>query len=428
MLAQFLLNYTQMTKRKAKLGKFKKRSICRFCKSRKLIKFLDFGYMPHAGNYLKPWEVGKEYYYPLRIFFCKSCGLIQNLDIISSETLFKNYHYLSSVSLTKHFQEYAEEVKKKFLNENSFIVEIGSNDGVLLSPLLKMGYKVLGVDPAVNVGRIAKKKGINVVFDYFGVKVADRILKKNGKADVILANNVLAHIDNMDNVFSGISKLLKSDGVLIFEVHYFPDLLKMMQYDFFYGEHLSYYNLSTLNPFLNKFNLEIFDVKKMSIHSGSIRVYAKFKTNNKLKIEVSVGKLKKYECGLGHVDEKILKNFDLKIDKHRVNIKRLLLGIKKSGSRIVGYGAGGRANTFLSTCGIGNDILDYIVDESLERQGRFTPGTHIPIVSPEIFRKDSVKYVLLLAWNYKKEIIKKERAFVKNGGKFIVSFPGISMT
>ena len=152
------------------------------------------------------------------------------------------------------------------------------------------------------------------------------------------------------------------------------------------------------------------------------------KQEDKLKIEVSVGKLKKYECGLGHVDEKILKNFDLKIDKHRVNIKRLLLGIKKSGSRIVGYGAGGRANTFLSTCGIGNDILDYIVDESLERQGRFTPGTHIPIVSPEIFRKDSVKYVLLLAWNYKKEIIKKERAFVKNGGKFIVSFPGISMT
>ncbi len=415
-----------MIKKKAKLGKFKKRCICRFCKSRKLVKFLDFGYIPHAGNYLKPEEVGKERYYPLRIFFCRGCGLIQNLDIISSATLFRNYHYLSSVSLTKHFQEYAEEIKKKFSVKNSFIVEIGSNDGVLLLPLLKMGFKVLGVDPAVNVGRIAKKKALDIIIDYFGVKVADTIINKYGKADLILANNVLAHIDNMDNVFKGVSKLLKNDGILIFEVHYFPDLLKMMQYDFFYGEHLSYYSLSTLSPFLNKFNLEIFDVKKMSIHSGSIRVYVKFKSNNKLKTRDGVLRLIKFEQGLGRVDEKILKNFDLKIEKHKVDIKKLLLGIKKGGSRIVGYGAGGRANTFLCSCGIGKDILDYIVDESVERQGRFTPGTHIPIVSPEVFRKDSVKFVLLLAWNYKKEIIKKERVFIKNGGKFIVSFPKIS--
>lgn len=414
-----------MIKEKTKLGKFKKRGVCRFCKSRKLIKFLDFGYMPHAGNYLKPKEVGKESYYPLRIFYCMDCGLVQNLDIISSEILFKNYHYLSSVSLSKHFQEYAEEVKKKFLNKNSFIVEIGSNDGVLLLPLSKMGFKILGVDPAVNVGRIARKKSLDIIIDYFGVKVADSIINKNGKTDLILANNVLAHIDDMNNVFKGIGKLLKDDGVLIFEVHYFPDLLKRLQYDFFYGEHLSYYNLSTLIPFLNKYNLEIFDVKKMSIHSGSIRVYAKFKSNNKLKTKAGVLKLIKYEQGLGHVDENILKNFNLKIGKHRAEIKKLLLDIKKTGSRIVGYGAGGRANTFLCSCGINNDLLDYIVDESPERQGRFTPGTHIPIVSPEIFRKDNVEYVLLLAWNYKKEIIDKEQAFAKNGGKFIVSFPNI---
>ncbi|QQG41195.1 MAG: class I SAM-dependent methyltransferase [Candidatus Woesebacteria bacterium] len=416
-----------MIKKEVKIGKFKKRKTCRFCKSRKLIKFLDFGHMPHAGNYLKPKEVGKEYYYPLRIFFCKNCGLIQNLDIISSETLFKNYHYLSSVSLTKHFQEYAKEVKKKFLNKNSFIVEIGSNDGVLLLPLSKMGFKVLGVDPAVNVGRIAKKKDLDIIVDYFGVKVADNIVKKNGKADLILANNVLAHIDDMNNVFKGIGKLLKDDGVLIFEVHYFPDLLKRLQYDFFYGEHLSYYNVSTLITFLNKYNLEIFDVKKMPIHSGSIRVYAKFKGNNRLKTKAGVLKLVKYEDDLDRVDEKILENFNLKIDKHRSDIKKLLMDIKKGGSRIVGYGAGGRANTFLCSCDVNNDLLDYIVDESPERQGKFTPGTHIPIVSPEIFRKDKVKYVLLLAWNYKKEIIKKEQAFAKNGGKFIVSFPKIHL-
>ena len=391
-----------------------------------MIKFLDLGYMPHAGDFLTAKEVGKEFYYPLRIYFCRDCSLVQNLDVISPMKLFKQYHYLSSISLTDHFQKYAMEIKRRFLNKDSFVIEIGSNDGVLLSPLEKIGIKTIGVDPASNVAKIAKKRGVRTIVDFFGDKVAEKILKENGKADVIMANNVLAHIDNMDDVFRGIVKLLKPDGVLIFEVHYLPDLLNKMQYDFFYSEHLSYYSLAALVPFLSKFCLKIFDVKKVLTHSGSIRVYVEFKKSGKERISKNVEKLRKQELRLGTFSEKKLKLFVNNVYKHRKLMRSLLAKIKEDNKRIIGYGAAGRANTLLNFCEINTDTLDYIVDDSPERQGKYTPGTHIPIVSPDIFRKDSVNYVLLLAWNYKKQIIEKEAKFIKDGGKFIIPFPRIT--
>jgi SAM-dependent methyltransferase len=383
--------------------------------------------MPHAGDYLVASEVGKEYYYPLRIHFCKKCGLVQNLDVISPTTLFKKYYYLSSVSLSEHFQRYAEEMKKRFLDKYSFVVEIGSNDGVLLSPLKKMSIKALGVDPASNIAKIAEKKGVKTIVGYFGVEVAEKILKQNGKADAILANNVLAHIDDMNDVFKGIVKLLEPKGVLIFEVHYLPDLLKKMQYDFFYSEHLSYYSLSSLVPFLSKYNLEIFDVRRIQIHSGSIRVYAQFKKSGDNKVCKSVRDLHEQELKFKRLTERYLKVFCTKVYKHKEDIKKLLINIKKNRQKIAGYGAGGRANTLLNFCGIDKDILDYVVDDSPERQGKFTPGTHIPIVSPDVFRKDNIKYCLLLAWNYKEIIMKKEKGYLNRGGKFIIPLPKIKI-
>jgi SAM-dependent methyltransferase len=412
-----------MKRKKLRLGKIDRRAECRFCGSTDLYMFLDLGFMPHAGDFLTKKEVGKELCYPLKIYYCKKCGLVQILEVISSKTLFKNYHYLSSVSLTGHFKELAEELKNKFLNKKSFVVEIGSNDGVLLYPLKKMGFNVLGVDPAINVVKIAEKKGIETVTDFFGKKIAEKILAKKGGSDVILASNVLAHIDNMTDVFKGITTLLKPNGVLIFEVHYFPDLLKDIQYDFFYNEHLSYSSLKSLIPFLNKFNLQIFDVKHIKIHSGSIRVYAKFKDNKKYKIKKTVRTM--YEKDLESLGFSRIKKFSSCVYKHREDLKNVLDKIKKDGNKIVGYGASGRANTLLNFCKIDNTILDYIVDDSPERQDKFTPGTHIPIVSPSVFRKDNVKYVLLLAWNYKDEIFKKERKFIKKGGKFIIPFPKV---
>ena len=413
--------------KKVKLGRFKKRTTCRLCNSRHLVKILDLGYMPHAGNYLTEAELGREYYYPLRIYFCRKCGLVQNLDIISPETLFGEYHYLSSISLSGHFQKYAKEVKKRFLNKNAFVVEIGSNDGVLLSPLKKMGINVLGIDPAKNIAMVAEKNGIKTIVDYFGNKTAVKILKQYGKADMVLANNVLAHIDDMNNVFKGIVKILKPQGVLVFEVHYLPDLLNKMQYDFFYSEHLSYYSLCSLKPFLNKYGLEIFDARRIPIHSGSIRVYAQFKKSGSENANKRVAEMIKRENKSKTLKEGYLMKFSTKIKKHKQEINKLLLNIKKQKLRIAGYGAGGRANTLLNYCEIDKDILDYIVDDSPERQGKYTPGTYIPIVSPEVIKKDNIKYLLLLAWNYKNIIIEKERDYLNKGGMFIVPLPKINI-
>jgi SAM-dependent methyltransferase len=406
-------------------GKVIKRTKCRLCDSQDLYLFLNLGYMPHAGDFLTKKEVGKELLYPLKIYYCKKCGLVQILDIIPPSILFKNYHYLSSVSLSKHFGEYALEMNKRFLNNNSFVVEIGSNDGVLLSPLSKMGIKVLGVDPARNVAQIAKEKGIETIVDFFNEKTANKIVNKHGQADAIFANNVLAHMDNMDEVFAGIKILLKPDGVLIFEVHYLPDLIKGLQYDFFYNEHLSYYSLTAFIPFLKRYGLEIFEVKQTTIHSGSVRIYTKFKENNKYKTKKIVGKMLTKEKEI--LVFKKLKEFAAEVVGHKNTFVSTINTIKNNGNKIAGYGASGRANTLLNYCGIDYRTLDYIVDESPERQGKFTPGTHIPVVGPEFFRKDNVKFAILLAWNYQKEIVKKEKLFIKRGGKFIIPLPAIKI-
>jgi SAM-dependent methyltransferase len=383
------------------------------------------GPTPLAGDYLLKKNIGKEKYYPLRIYFCPKCSLVQVLDVIPPNILFKDYRYLSSVGLKAHFKSYADEMVKKFLKKGDFIVEIGSNDGVLLFPLKKYGMNVLGVDPAKNISQIANTKGLNTLVTYFGENTALKILRKKGKADAIFANNVLAHIDDMHDVFKGINILLKTTGVLVFEIHYLPDLISKLQYDFFYNEHLSYYSLGCLIQFLEKYGLEVFDVKNESSHSGSIRVYVKFRNNNKLKIESSVRKLLSAEKSNGMLDEKNMKIFAIKIRLHKKSLVNVLNGLKKKGERIVGYGASGRGNILLNYCDIDKSYIEYVVDESPERYGRFTPGTHIPIVKPEIFRKDKVKYCLLLAWNYKNMILDKEKSFIEKGGKFIIPFPQI---
>jgi len=408
-----------------KKGKTIKRNSCRLCQSKKLTEILDFGFMPLAGDYLLKKDLGKEKVYPLKIYYCNNCYLVQVLNVIKPDTLFGNYHYLSSIGLTEHFKKYAQEMVNKFINRGGFVVEIGSNDGVLLQPLKRHGIRVLGVDPAKNVARIAIKQGYDTLIDYFGVRVVEKIIKEKGKADAVFANNVLAHIDDLDDVISGIKLLLKPEGVLVFEVHYLYDLIAKLQYDFFYNEHLSYYTLTSLIPFLKKFGLVIFDVKKIPIHSGSIRVYVKSKKNSLIRVKKNVKNILENEKKEGVLGEEKLMEFALRVYEHKKRLRELLVNLKRSGEKIVGYGASGRGNTLLNFCKIDNKIIDYIVDESSERQNRYTPGTHIPIVAPDIFRKDDVKHALLLAWNYKDIIGEKEKEFIKKGGKFVVPLPNI---
>lgn len=408
-------------------GSYTHRKTCRLCGSKKLSLILDLGYMPLAGDFIQFSEIGREKYYPLRIYACRVCSLVQVLDVIDPQELFQDYRYLSSIGLSRHFEEYAKEIYGKFLNEKSFVVEIGSNDGVLLVPLNRLGVHTLGVDPARNIVKKARARGVQTIIDYFGKKVGGKILMKFGPADAVLANNVLAHIDDMNDVFEGIGTILKDTGILVFEVHYFGDLLKKLQYDFLYNEHLCYYTLHSLVPFLEKYGMRIFDVKRMPIHSGSLRIYACRTTNRKIRQRKNVRDLYDYETAAGFSRFSRLRQWGNRVVTHRDRIREYLYNLKNKGSRIVGYGASGRGNTLLNFCGIGTHLLDYIVDESPERQNRYTPGTHIPIVSPEVFRSDSPSYALLLAWNYERMIVEKELVFIKKGGKFIVPLPRVKV-
>lgn len=400
-------------------GRFIHRKTCGLCESKKLNRIIDLGTMPLAGDYLIKEEIGQEKFYPLCLSFCINCKAVQVTDIVSPKELYSDYRYLSSYSLSKHFEGHAREMYSRFLSEKSFIVDVGSNDGVLLSPLSKLGVKVLGVDPAENIVETANKKGLETIVGYFDQNLAENIIKTKGQADAVFANNVFAHINNLDEVMKGIKILLKPEGICVFEVNYLVDLLEKVQYDIIYHEHHYYHSLTSLVPFLKRFGFVIFDVKRIPTHNGSIRVYFQGQ-EGKQKATDSLKKLLNLENKMKIYSLKTYRLFLERIKGKKTVLLKQLLKYKYAGKKIIGYGAPGRANTLLNYCKIDSDILDYIVDESPERVGRFTPGTHIPIYPVNKFRGDNVDYALLLAFSYKEQIMEKEKEFIKRGGQFIM--------
>jgi methylation protein EvaC len=406
----------------------KTRKTCRLCKSKNLKQVIDFGFLPLAGGFLKEKDIRFEKKYPLRIFFCKDCGLVQIIDVISQKTLFKDYRYTSSTTktLSGHFEEYAKEMSGRFLKKDDFVLEIGSNDGVLLAPLKKNGIRAVGIDPASNIVFIARSRGLEVVNDFFNRKTAGKILKKYGKARAIFSNNTLAHIDDMDEIMGGVKSLLAQDGVLVFEVQYLADLIRRLQYDFFYHEHLCYYSLKPLMKFLDGYEMEVFDVKKIPIHGGSLRVYAKNKGVKKYPVSKKIAEILREEKNMGLYEFTGLLRFAEKIKKHRDSLVSVLDKIKSQGASICAYGASGRSVTLTNYCGIGKNYLEYIVDASPERFGRIMPGTHVKIVSPDYFKNNPADVLLITAWTYEKEIMAKEKWFLKRG-KIIIPLPRIKV-
>lgn len=398
-----------------------KRADCRLCGSGKLTLFLNLGKMPLAGHFPTKEEIGKETFYPLEVYFCESCTSVQILESIPSEMLFKDYRYLSSVSktLTEHFVAYAKEVYRRFIPHGGFVVELGCNDGVLLKPFKDLGARTLGVEPASNIAKIGRERGLEIINDFFSERLAEQTIKERGKADIISANNVYAHIDDMNDVTRGIKKLLAKNGVFVFEVHYVASIMLGLQYDMIYHEHMMYHSIHALKTFLEKHGLEIFNAKQVPIHGGSIRVYACHKGERN--VERNVKELLDFERenGLDRIDRYI--KFAGKVQKHKKDMIATLRELKNNGNRIAGYGMSGRANTMLNYWGTGKDVIEFGIDASPERFNRFVPGLHIPIRPPG--NLEGVDIVLLLAWTYKKEIMKKEEEFVKRGGRFLVPFP-----
>lgn len=403
-----------------------KLSSCRICKNRRLKKLLSLGSTPLANAFLTRSQLDSpESFFPLEVNFCPRCGHLQLGHAVSPDLLFKNYVYVSSTSpvFVAHFEEYAKSVFKKFkLNNKSFVVDIGSNDGILLKPFKKLGVRVLGIDPAGEIAKKATEEGIETLPFYFDQKSASEITKRLGKADIVTANNVFAHVYDIDELVAAVKILLKPSGVFIIEVPYLVDFLQKNLFDTIYHEHLSYFALKPLITFFNRHQMKVFEAQKVDSHGGSIRVFTKNK-DAKYRVQPSLLTLVRKEKDYGLYLFKTYVEFRNKIKKNKVKLVKILNELKNEGKTIVGYGAPAKGNTLLNYFGLGGDILDYIVDDSPLKQGLYTPGTHIPVVASDQLEKSKPDYILILAWNFAEPIMKKLSWFREEGGGFILPAP-----
>ena len=401
---------------------------CRICKNKKLERILDLGEMPLANAFLNKNQLSqKEISYPLRVVWCESCGLLQIDEIVPHEILFRNYVYVSGTSeaLRKHFEGLATEVVTNFkLNSNSLVIDIGSNDGTLLKEFKKIGSKVIGVEPAVNISKIAQENGIKTINDFFSEDIAKKIIKENEKAEAITATNVVAHTNDLDDLLKGISYLLKDDGVFVIEVPYLVDLLENIEFDTIYHEHLSYFAVCPLKRFFEERDFKIINIERVKIHGGTIRVFVS-KKKSRFNINKNVNQLVSLEIKKGLNEVTAYRKFAERVEKLKEDLVNLLQKLQSENKKVIGYGAAAKGNTLLNYYHIKPEIIEFIADLNPMKQNKFTPGTHIPVYSPEIIYEAKPDYMLILAWNFADEIMKQQSKFNEMGGKFIIPVPEV---
>ena len=387
---------------------------------------LDLGEQPPANSFIDQSELNSpEPKFPLRLFWCHNCFLVQLLDIVDKEYLFKNYFYMTSASrpIVEHFTKYAQEIHEEFLQglDDPFVVEIGSNDGSLLAEFKKLGTSILGIEPATNLAKLANESNITTKNTFFSSKVGKEIVQSRN-ASVVVANNVIGHVEDLQDLMEGIRILIGKSGIFIFEVPYLIDLIKKLEFDTIYHEHLSYFSLLPIMNLTNRYGLEVFDVKKQSVHGGTIRVFISQKNNFKAKDSLKHFLDEEHRFGLDDIE--VYRSFSVKVAEFKRKLKTELEIIKKESKSIFGYGASAKGNVLLNYCDIDTSLLDYVIDTTPLKQGKYTPGTHIPIFPPEkILDKGDGYIALLLAWNYEPEILEKEKQFREKGGKFLIPVP-----
>ena len=408
-----------------------KSSLCRFCSTPLQHQFADIGMSPLANSYLKPDQLNKmEQFFPLQAYVCHNCYLVQLEEYETPQNIFGDYSYFSSYSdyFLEHAKKYSYMMIDRFgYNEHSFIVELASNDGYLLKNFVEKNIPVLGIEPAANVAEVAEKAGIPSIVRFFGRELAHELSAEGKFADLIIGNNVLAHVPDLNDFVAGMKILLKPDGVVTME---FPHVMKLIDYNLFdtiYHEHFSYFSFMTVEKVFAHHGLQMFDVDEIAPHGGSLRIYAKHQEDAKKTVSEKVHELRSREERLGYRELKIYSEFNEKVKLTKRNILDFLIKTKNEGKSIVGYGAPAKGNTLLNFCGIRSDFLDYTVDRSPHKQGCFLPGIHIPIYHPDKIAETKPDYIFILAWNLKDEIM-EQLGYVRDwGGKFVTPLPEITV-
>jgi len=406
------------------------RSSCRICGSTDLHKFLNLGEHPLSDAFISEDQIERkeELFFPLSIHVCKECNHMQLLDVVNARLLFpEDYALFSSVSpaLVGHFRAYANEVYQKFGKmDNKFVVEIASNDGVLLAPIKELGFKVLGVEPTTNTAEVARSRGIEVVGNFFSEASSEKLAEQYERAGIVIANNVLAHVDEPADFVRGVKNILDPKGVFIFEVQHGLELIKNTEFDNIYHEHLSFFAARPLDVLMKRCGMKIFDVKMVATQGGSLRCYATHVESDVYGETDALGKIVDAEIKEGLRDIETYDKFGERAHAIKAELLDIISGIKNNEKSIVGYGAPAKGNTLLNFCGIGPESVRYCVDKTPFKFGKFTPGMHIPVVSDEVIKKDGhPDFYLLLIWNYLDAILEREKEYREKGGKFIVPIP-----
>ena len=407
------------------------RNICRFCSTTLKYTLIDLGVSPLANSYLREEQIKEmEPFYPLQVLVCDNCYLVQLPVFESPESIFGDYAYFSSFSESwlKHAKKYTDMMIARFnFNSYSHIIEIASNDGYLLQYFREKGIPVLGIEPAKNVAKAAQDAGISTLTKFFGADTAKELKNEGIAADLLIGNNVLAHVPDVNDFVKGMKIVLKPQGIITME---FPHLMRLMednQFDTIYHEHFSYFSFLSAEKIFSSHGLKIFDADELPTHGGSLRIYACHAEDLSQGLSPNVIRLKNLEESQGYVRMEFYGTFAEKVKETKRNILKFLIDAKQEGKTIAGYGAPAKGNTLLNYCGIRSDFIDYTVDRSPHKQGLYLPGTHIPVCHPDKVKETKPDYLVILPWNLKDEIMQQMAHIRGWGGKFVVLIPEVQI-
>lgn len=405
---------------------------CRACGAGGLDPILSLGRTPLANALLTKDQLeADEPTYPLELAFCSQCGLVQITETVPPQTLFADYPYFSSFSDTmlRSMEQLANRLtRERGLNGSSLVVEVASNDGYLLQYYQQQGIPVLGIEPAENVAKVAiKQRGIATLCEFFGRDLAERLARDHGQADLMHANNVLAHVPDLNGFVAGCRSLLKPHGMAVFEFPYVRDMVEHLEFDTIYHEHLCYYSLTAIDRLFSQHDLKMIDVERLPIHGGSLRVFAGLDRTAKNASNGAVNALLGQEAEDGLNGVEYYSRFGDRVARLRGELVETLRDLKASGKRIAAYGASAKGSTLLNYSAIGGETLDYVVDRSTVKQGRYTPGSHLAILPPQKLVEDMPDYVLLLTWNFRDEILTQQAEYRDRGGRFIIPVPNVEI-